>query len=183
MSDKPVSTSRNDQPCASCEVPREILERIRPAVLRYALEGEQALLKCKRGGLPAHYEDTLQRDALARDALLCAVDDILSITKRRVVSESGHEPNPHSFAPTETDTKLLHAWTGVAYLYPPLWNLTMLRMAGDVVLTVRLPAPEPRTMGAFSSVRFTREMWREFARQLPEFMKVYDAADYLDGEM
>lgn len=74
------------EPCGSCEVPREILERIRPAVKRYALEGAQAVLKCKRGELPAHYLDTLQKDELARDALLCSVDDILSITKRAPVS-------------------------------------------------------------------------------------------------
>lgn len=67
----------------NCEVPREILERIRPAVKRYVLEGAQAVQKCQRGELPAHYLETLQRDELARDALLCAVDDILSITAAR----------------------------------------------------------------------------------------------------
>jgi hypothetical protein len=80
-----------------------------------------------------------------------------------------------------TDEKLLGAWTGVAHLYPPLWNAKIVRSCGDVVLTVRSPAPEPATEGSWSTVRFTREMWREFMAKVNEINKVAEAADYMDG--
>lgn len=75
------------------------------------------------------------------------------------------------------------------------WNLTMVRMKGDVVLTVRLPSEFSHYVetsngrlaawhpGAVSSVRFTREAWRTLVDQIGEADKVFQTCDSLDGEM
>ena len=95
----------------------------------------------------------------------------------------------HRLMPEETDTHLLAAHTPVHYIPPYPWyiNFTMVRMKGDVVLTVRAPTDgdmrgfENRRMGETSSVRFTREMWREFVKQVAEANRVWEATDYLDS--
>lgn len=94
----------------------------------------------------------------------------------------------HQLTPSEKDTHLLAAHTPEHYYPPYPWyiNFTMVRMKGDVVLTVRAPTVtdvEPRQMGETSSVRFTREMWREFVKQVEVANKVWEATDYLDGLM
>lgn len=93
----------------------------------------------------------------------------------------------HQLAPSE-DTKLLAAFTPSDYIPPYPWyiNLTMVRLNGDVVLTVRAPTGgdmrgfESRRCGDTSSVRFTRDMWREFVKQVAEANVVWEATDYLD---
>lgn len=89
----------------------------------------------------------------------------------------------HALANSETDTKLLSAWTPSFYAgsHPPFINLTMVRMKGDIVLTVRLPTVHGAPPGATSSVRFTREMWRDFLKASAEANQVYEACDALDG--
>lgn len=89
----------------------------------------------------------------------------------------------HKVAPTETDTKLVGAFTPERYAgdYPWYWNLTMVRMRGDVVLTVRLPSSFGTPPGATASVRFTRQMWESFAERFDAANKVYAACDELDG--
>lgn len=84
---------------------------------------------------------------------------------------------------SDSDLNLLAAYTPTHYSgeYPPYFNLTMVRMKGDVLLTVRLPAGRGNPPGDATNVRFTREMWKEFVSQITEANKVYEAADYLDS--
>jgi len=84
---------------------------------------------------------------------------------------------------TEQDTHLLAAYTPERYAgdYPEYWNLTMVRMKGDVILTVRLPTSFRQPPGATSCVRFTRELWREFNKQFAKANEVFEAADFLDA--
>jgi hypothetical protein len=94
----------------------------------------------------------------------------------------------HKFQPDEKDTHLLLAYTPTHYIPPYPWyiNLTMLRNQGDVVLTVRAETnhkKEPREMGETSSVRFTREMWRQFVKDIEAANRIYEATDYLDSCM
>lgn len=88
----------------------------------------------------------------------------------------------HAFTPKETDRHLLSAYTSTNYYgdYPDYFNLTMLRMDGSVVLTVRLPTVFGAPEGATATVRFKRELWREFVKAIPAANKVYEAADFLD---
>jgi hypothetical protein len=69
-------------------VPRDLLERMRPAVKLYALKAAQSVQACKRGELPCHYLELLQQDELKQDALLCALDDLLSIERHTVTIAS-----------------------------------------------------------------------------------------------
>lgn len=94
------------------------------------------------------------------------------------VSESVQTIAPHTAA-SEKDTMLLRAFTPAKTMAPGFqieyWNLTMVRMKGDVVLTVRLPSEFSHYVqtdggrmaawhpGAVSSVRFTRESLRRWA--------------------
>lgn len=103
---------------------------------------------------------------------------------------------PHTLA-SENDTKLLRAFTPAKTMAPgyelEYWNLTMVRMKGDVVLTVRLPSEFSHYVqteggrmaawhpGAVSSVRFTRELWNSFVAQIADADKVFQAADQLDA--
>jgi hypothetical protein len=95
----------------------------------------------------------------------------------------------HTLQPDETDTKYLAAHTPFSYVPPYPWyiNFTMVRMKGDVILTVRAPtilppsmAMEGRLPGEMQSVRLTREMWREFVKQVAEANRVWEACDALD---
>jgi len=96
----------------------------------------------------------------------------------------------HDLAPDETDVKLLAAHTPTSYVPPYPWyvNFTMVRMKGDVVLTVRaetvLPpsmAMEGREPGETRSIRLTREMWPEFVKMVKEADVIWRACDNLDG--
>ncbi len=91
----------------------------------------------------------------------------------------------HSVKSDERDTCLLEAWTATSYPgdYPPYFNFTMVRMRGDVVLTVRLPTAFGQPPGATSSVRFTREMWKEFVKALLSADRVFAAKDFLDSQL
>jgi hypothetical protein len=91
----------------------------------------------------------------------------------------------HELNPSETDTHLLDAWTPDRYAgdYPPYINLTMVRHKGDVIMTVRLPTVWGAGPGEDSSIRFTREMWRELARMFPKANEVFSACDELDAMM
>lgn len=94
--------------------------------------------------------------------------------------------SPHQLQPTEKDTHVLAAYTPEHYYPPYPWyiNFTMVRMKGDVVLTVRAPTVtdvDPRQMGETASVRFTRDMWREFVKQVEKANTCWEAADYLDS--
>jgi hypothetical protein len=91
----------------------------------------------------------------------------------------------HSFSAVETDRHLLGEYTPTSYPYGYPWylNLTMLRRAGDVVLTVRASPVAWGKDAKTSSVRFTREMWREFAKLFESANKIYEAADSLDAEL
>lgn len=83
----------------------------------------------------------------------------------------------------EIDTKVLFAFTPTNYNgdYPWFFNLTMVRLCGDVVLMVRLPTIAGGPCGEVASVRFTREMWREFVKSIPAANKVFEATSYLDA--
>ena len=89
----------------------------------------------------------------------------------------------HELQPAEKDLHLLftHTTTNYAGSYPPYINLTMIRMKGDVVLTVRLPTVFGAPPGQTSSVRFTRDMWRDFIKGIEKANTIYEAADFLDG--
>jgi hypothetical protein len=96
----------------------------------------------------------------------------------------------HDLKPTETDTQVLAAFTPTGYVPPYPWyvNFTMVRLKGDVLLTVRAPTVLPSDMrmegrqpGETRSVRFTREMWREFVKQVAEANRVWEACDSLDA--
>lgn len=91
----------------------------------------------------------------------------------------------HQLQPRETDTLLLDAHTPEFYAghYPPYINLTMVRMKGDVVLTVRAPSVHGAPAGETSSVRFTRELWREFVESVARADKKFQAADFLDATL
>jgi hypothetical protein len=111
-------------------------------------------------------------------------------------SESVQTIAPHTAA-GEKDTTLLRAFTPAKTMAPGFqieyWNLTMVRMKGDVVLTVSLPSEFSHYVktergslaawhpGAVSSVRFTRELWNSFVAQIAEADKVFQAADQLDA--
>lgn len=89
-----------------------------------------------------------------------------------------------AFRPDETDLHLLAAHTPTHYAgdYPPIINLTMLRMKGDVVLAVRAPTVHGAPAGDCASVRFTREQWRDFvALVVDPANKVFEACDSLDA--
>ena len=79
----PSSSSAAMEP-SHVPVPRDMLERMRPALKLYVTKAAQAVLSCKWGDLPAHYLETLQKDELAQDALLCALDDLLSVERHAV---------------------------------------------------------------------------------------------------
>lgn len=89
----------------------------------------------------------------------------------------------HHQQPNETDTLCVGAWTppGPGGNPPPYINATMIRMKGDLILTVRLPHPAYMVQGEASCVRFTRETWRAFLELLPEITRRYEAADFLDS--
>lgn len=82
---------------------------------------------------------------------------------------------PHALQASETDKHLLGAWTGFEASYPQFYNATMVRMKGDVILSIRLHG------GAFSTVRFTRPMWNEFAKEFEAMNRIYQACDSLDA--
>lgn len=123
----------------------------------------------------------------AAEAAVSQRDSALSATPRR---------DAHSLE-GERDSKLLSAFTPARTAAPGFeiehWNLTMVRMKGDVVLSVRLPSEfshyvqtaEGRMAawhpGAVSSVRFTRELWPSFVEQVAEADKVFKACDSLDA--
>ena len=92
-------------------------------------------------------------------------------------------PSKHCRQASETDTHLLCAYTPGLYAghYPWYFNLTMIRMQGDVILTVRLPTVYGAGPGDTSSVRFTRDMWEEFYKNVERANKVFEATDYLDS--
>ena len=83
------------------------------------------------------------------------------------------------------DTKLLAAWTPESYAgdFPPYINLAMVRLAGDVILTVRMPTVGGGPPGNTSTVTFTRDMWKEFVMLMRDAEKVYEACDFLDATM
>ncbi len=83
----------------------------------------------------------------------------------------------------EKDTKLLCAYTPQRYAgeYPEFFNITMVRLDGDVVLTVRLPTKAGHPPGSTSSVRFTRDMWKRFMEQIGKANEQYEACDFLDS--
>jgi hypothetical protein len=86
---------------------------------------------------------------------------------------------------TESDTKLLLAYTPERYAgdFPEYINVTMVRLKGDVVVTVRLPTSFGQPPGEASCVRFTRGMWREFMKQVASANEIFEAADELDATM
>jgi hypothetical protein len=92
----------------------------------------------------------------------------------------------HQLLPTEKDTCVLAAFTPVNYTPPYPWyiNFTMVRLQGDVVLTIRAPTnwkAEPRQPGETASLRMNREMWRQFVQEVAKANQQFEAADALDA--
>jgi|HubBroStandDraft_2_1064218.scaffolds.fasta_scaffold42420_3 hypothetical protein len=82
-----------------------------------------------------------------------------------------------------TDRKLLAAWTPTHFpLYPPFINLTMIRMCGEVELTVRESPPKYGVQGNCGFARFDRDSWREFVKMVEAANKVWEACDANDGD-
>ena len=96
-----------------------------------------------------------------------------------------HDYRPHRLLPSETDTKLLAAHTPTHYAgdYPPYMNLTMVRIHGSVILTVRGPSFAGAPAGDVGCVRFTREQWRDFVALIETANTMWAATDSLDAMM
>lgn len=112
------------------------------------------------------------------------------------MSEPGRFEKAHSVK-IEEETKFLGAFTPdkkmAAGYQLEYWNLTMVRLKGDVVLTVRRPSSFSHYVesknkreavwhpGVVSSVRFTHDLWRNFVAGINEANKVFEACDELDN--
>jgi len=136
-------------------------------------------------------EDCIQ-GLLADDDFMRTIAQVYPVRTQFAVSEKQaipegmvRVPMEHALTTKEIDTKLLAAWTPERYAgkYPPYINMTMVRMQGDVLLTVRLPTVFAAAAGATSSVRFTRETWREFMNLIESANRVFKACDELDAMM
>jgi hypothetical protein len=120
-------------------------------------------------------KDHFQRKVAEKEA--AGVENIARHPSRPTGSDG------HALASSETDTKMLAAWTAERYPgdYAPYFNLTMVRHQGDLVLTVRLPTVYGAPPGAVSRVRFNREMWKEFMKIVASADTVFKACDELDA--
>lgn len=144
-------------------------------------EGTRAGLETIAAGGDIRYKALkLQRDGYSK------IIDSLESELAALRAAQPAAVTPHQFQSDEADTALLVAYTPTLYPGERPWyfNLTTLRNSGDVVLTVRAPHyPGKNNSGETSSVRFTRDMWEEFVKHLPEGTKMYEAIQFLDGQM